>query len=170
MVGAEAATLCCRITNRKVGREVRRFPTTTQGLLALAEWLENAGNGIRLQIMSSWLVFEDDLRIQATVAGPLDLLMCFAEAFGLPLVVGKQQRGKFILYEFVSLPPTQIGVAKSAQKVDLETFVRFNAKKGGTEIAYAYAIDINAYEQSLLAHGVVAGANALVERDLMRRR
>ena len=35
---------CLRvITNRKVGREVRRFPTTTQGLLALAEWLENAG-------------------------------------------------------------------------------------------------------------------------------
>ena len=35
---------CLRvITNRKVGREIRRFPTTTQGLLALAEWLENAG-------------------------------------------------------------------------------------------------------------------------------
>jgi hypothetical protein len=35
---------CLRvITNRKVGREVRGFPTTTQGLLALAEWLENAG-------------------------------------------------------------------------------------------------------------------------------
>ena len=35
---------CLRVvTNRKVGREVRRFPTTTQGLLALAEWLENAG-------------------------------------------------------------------------------------------------------------------------------
>jgi transposase len=35
---------CLRvITNRKVGREVRRFPTTTQGLLALAEWLKNAG-------------------------------------------------------------------------------------------------------------------------------
>src|SRR5438876_6578206 len=35
---------CLRIiTNRKVGREVRRFPTTTQGLLTLAEWLESAG-------------------------------------------------------------------------------------------------------------------------------
>ena len=35
---------CLRVvTNRKVGQEVRRFPTTTLGLLALAEWLENAG-------------------------------------------------------------------------------------------------------------------------------
>ena len=35
---------CLRVvTNRKVGQQVRRFPTTTQGLLALAEWLENAG-------------------------------------------------------------------------------------------------------------------------------
>ena len=35
---------CLRVVmNRKVGQEVRRFPTTTQGLLALAEWLENAG-------------------------------------------------------------------------------------------------------------------------------
>ncbi len=35
---------CLRIiSKRKVEREVRRFPTTTQGLLALAEWLENAG-------------------------------------------------------------------------------------------------------------------------------
>jgi transposase len=31
------------ISKRKVAREVRRFPTTTQGLLALAEWLESAG-------------------------------------------------------------------------------------------------------------------------------
>src|SRR6201982_3474093 len=35
---------CLRlIGKRKVEREVRRFPTTTQGLLALAEWLESAG-------------------------------------------------------------------------------------------------------------------------------
>jgi transposase len=35
---------CLRlISKRKAEREVRRFPTTTQGLLALAEWLENAG-------------------------------------------------------------------------------------------------------------------------------
>src|SRR5499426_711586 len=35
---------CLRlISKRKVEREVRRFPTTTQGLLALAEWLESAG-------------------------------------------------------------------------------------------------------------------------------
>jgi transposase len=34
---------CLRlIGKRKVEREVRRFPTTTQGLLALAEWLESA--------------------------------------------------------------------------------------------------------------------------------
>src|SRR4029079_6417617 len=31
------------ISKRKVEREVRRFPTTTQGLLALAEWLGSAG-------------------------------------------------------------------------------------------------------------------------------
>ena len=31
---------CLRvITHRKVEREVRRFPTTTHGLLELAEWL-----------------------------------------------------------------------------------------------------------------------------------
>src|SRR6266498_3130027 len=35
---------CLRvIKDREVGREVRRFPAATQGLLALAEWLENAG-------------------------------------------------------------------------------------------------------------------------------
>src|SRR5262245_40408399 len=35
---------CLRvISKRKVEREVRRFPTTTRGLLALAEWLESAG-------------------------------------------------------------------------------------------------------------------------------
>jgi len=35
---------CLRVvSNRKVGREVRRFPTTTHGLLELAEWLERAG-------------------------------------------------------------------------------------------------------------------------------
>ena len=35
---------CLRVvTNGKVGQKVRRFPTTTLGLLALAEWLENAG-------------------------------------------------------------------------------------------------------------------------------
>jgi transposase len=35
---------CLRlISKRKVEREVRRFPTTTQGLLALAKWLEGAG-------------------------------------------------------------------------------------------------------------------------------
>ena len=35
---------CLRIiSKRRVEREVRRFPTTTQGLLALAEWLESAG-------------------------------------------------------------------------------------------------------------------------------
>jgi transposase len=35
---------CLRlITKRKVEREVRRFPTTTQGLLQLADWLEGAG-------------------------------------------------------------------------------------------------------------------------------
>jgi transposase len=35
---------CLRLVKRsKVDREVRRFPTTTQGLLALAEWLEQAG-------------------------------------------------------------------------------------------------------------------------------
>jgi hypothetical protein len=32
-----------RGSKRKVEREVRRFPTTTQGLLARAEWLESAG-------------------------------------------------------------------------------------------------------------------------------
>ena len=32
----------CALLQRKVEREVRRFPTTTQGLLALAEWLESA--------------------------------------------------------------------------------------------------------------------------------
>jgi transposase len=35
---------CLRlVSKRKVEREVRRFATTTQGLLALAEWLESAG-------------------------------------------------------------------------------------------------------------------------------
>jgi transposase len=35
---------CLRVVNkRKVGHEVRRFPTTTYGLLELAEWLEHAG-------------------------------------------------------------------------------------------------------------------------------
>src|SRR5262245_18236237 len=35
---------CLRVvSNRKVGREVRRFSTTTHGLLELAEWLERAG-------------------------------------------------------------------------------------------------------------------------------
>src|SRR5262245_26210806 len=35
---------CLRVvSNRKVGREVRRFPTTTHGLLELAEWLERGG-------------------------------------------------------------------------------------------------------------------------------
>src|SRR5215471_8730034 len=35
---------CLRlISKRKVERQVRRFPTTTQELLALAEWLESAG-------------------------------------------------------------------------------------------------------------------------------
>jgi Transposase len=35
---------CLRLTEkRKVGREVRRFQTTTQGLLSLVEWLEAAG-------------------------------------------------------------------------------------------------------------------------------
>jgi transposase len=35
---------CLRlVTKRKVEREVRRFPTTTEGLLRLADWLEGAG-------------------------------------------------------------------------------------------------------------------------------
>jgi transposase len=35
---------CLRLVSRsRVEREVRRFPTTTQGLLELAEWLEQAG-------------------------------------------------------------------------------------------------------------------------------
>jgi len=35
---------CLRlVSKRKTEREVRRFPTTTQGLLALAEWLERGG-------------------------------------------------------------------------------------------------------------------------------
>jgi transposase len=35
---------CLRIvSSRKVGREVRRFPTTTHGLLELREWLERGG-------------------------------------------------------------------------------------------------------------------------------
>ena len=35
---------CLRlVSKRKVEREVRRFPTTTRGLLELAEWLERAG-------------------------------------------------------------------------------------------------------------------------------
>src|ERR1700750_2101677 len=34
---------CLRVVNkRKVGHQVRRFPTTTHGLLELAEWLEHA--------------------------------------------------------------------------------------------------------------------------------
>jgi transposase len=36
--------VCLRVvTNRKVTQEVRRFSTTTHGLLELAEWLERAG-------------------------------------------------------------------------------------------------------------------------------
>jgi hypothetical protein len=31
------------VQKQKVERQVRRFPTTTQELLALAEWLESAG-------------------------------------------------------------------------------------------------------------------------------
>jgi transposase len=35
---------CLRVvTNRKVAQEVRRFPTTTHGLLELTEWLERGG-------------------------------------------------------------------------------------------------------------------------------
>ena len=35
---------CLRVVNKQnVGHEVRRFPTTTHGLLELAEWLEHAG-------------------------------------------------------------------------------------------------------------------------------
>ena len=35
---------CLRVVNKqKVGHEVRRFPTTTHGLLELAEWLEHTG-------------------------------------------------------------------------------------------------------------------------------
>jgi transposase len=34
---------CLRIVSRKVGREVRRFSTTTHGLLELQEWLERGG-------------------------------------------------------------------------------------------------------------------------------
>jgi len=40
---AEVVACLRLISKRKVEREVRRFPTTTQGLLALAEWLESAG-------------------------------------------------------------------------------------------------------------------------------
>jgi transposase len=40
---AEVVACVRLISKRKVEREVRRFPTTTQGLLALAEWLESAG-------------------------------------------------------------------------------------------------------------------------------
>src|ERR1700751_584818 len=41
---------CLRVvTNREVGPEVRRFPTTTQGLLALTEWL-----GVREARMWRW--------------------------------------------------------------------------------------------------------------------
>ena len=39
---AEVVACLRLITNRKVEREVRRFPTTTHGLLELAEWLEKA--------------------------------------------------------------------------------------------------------------------------------
>jgi transposase len=39
---AEVVACLRLISERKVEREVRRFPTTTQGLLALAEWLESA--------------------------------------------------------------------------------------------------------------------------------
>ena len=35
---------CLRLVEKgKVARRVRRFPTTTQGLLELVEWLEGAG-------------------------------------------------------------------------------------------------------------------------------
>ena len=35
---------CLRlVSKRKVEREVRRFPTTTQGLLELSEWLGRGG-------------------------------------------------------------------------------------------------------------------------------
>ena len=35
---------CLRLVGRrKVGREVRRFPTTTRGLLELGDWLERGG-------------------------------------------------------------------------------------------------------------------------------
>ena len=40
---AEVVACLRLISKRKVEREVRRFPTTTQGLLTLAEWLESAG-------------------------------------------------------------------------------------------------------------------------------
>ena len=36
---AEVVACVRLISKRKVEREVRRFPTTTQGLLALAEWV-----------------------------------------------------------------------------------------------------------------------------------
>src|SRR6266699_6358153 len=40
---AEVVACLRLISKRKVEREVRRFPTTTQGLLVLTEWLESAG-------------------------------------------------------------------------------------------------------------------------------
>jgi transposase len=40
---AEVVACLRLVTKRKTAREVRRFPTTTQGLLELAEWLERAG-------------------------------------------------------------------------------------------------------------------------------
>jgi transposase len=40
---AEVVACVRLISKRRVERKVRRFPMTTQGLLALAEWLESAG-------------------------------------------------------------------------------------------------------------------------------
>src|SRR5262249_26244488 len=57
---------CLRlISKRKVELKVRRFPTTTQGLLALAEWLESAGCTQRKQLTRE--IVQHVQRIQAVL-------------------------------------------------------------------------------------------------------
>jgi len=110
--------------------------------------------GRKLVAQSAWRIYPDDVDFR-TASKPVEVLKAFAEVFGVPIRVGKQE-AKFVDSEsFLGEKEAQVAMA-SGIGLAADLFLSFSHRRTETTlltVGIAYCIDMNKYKKAMRQRG-----------------
>lgn len=117
-----------------------------------------------IRALSAWRIFKSDLqeKLDLTLATPLDLLVAFTKAFGLPIRVGGGHPETFILYRKIPLSSIDedinvvSGYADKGAMFTTSLIFRKNTDPPSIDVSIAFCIDDTRYLEALRKHEVSA--------------